>query len=198
MAITINGTSGVTFPDGTVQAVASNVTSVLGATGAVGTGGITAGTTYTVWTDRPGGSTNANTFFQSDAATYPDWRNVNHDVNLVYDLNTTLTFIYSNSLISPQLSLIMFSAGTYRLFFGQSNSGAAISGTIRVLVDGVQQYSVSSSGTTIQNRSVDLTVSPFSVVTIQSIRTTATGAARISSVRVQTANGGLVKIRGNA
>jgi hypothetical protein len=176
----------------------AGVTSVLGATGAVGTGGITAGTTYTVWTDAWRGISNTTNYpMLSTTASYADWRNATNDSMVVWDFGTLSTAVWANanSSVPPQAAWVAFNGGTYRLLFSQRTAGALITCTARVLVNGTQVYSIAASNTT-ANRSVDLTLAPFDVVVLQLARTAgASGTADVFNVQFQTSNGGLIMSR---
>jgi hypothetical protein len=198
------GTSGQVLTSGGAGAApswaslpAGGVTSVLGATGAVSSGGITAGTTYTVWTSLARGSSTPT--LESATATYPDWRNASNDAQLFYS-DTAGQYIWAVlfSTTPVQASWVAFSAGTYTLLFTQSSAAALITNTARVLVNGTQVYSISIANGT-ANRSVDITVAPFDVITLQVIRATgASGGAPLTNIRFQSANGGLIMSRAGA
>jgi hypothetical protein len=198
--LTSPGTSGnVLTSNGTgwtSSALPSSVTSLLGATGAVGTGGITAGTTYTVWTDQPFTYNNAPQI-ATTATTYADWRNASSDSKLWFAEGVP-GWLYvnpSSTGTQAQVSLIAFNAGTYRIFFNHFSGVSTTGSTVRVLVDGTQQYSVSQTGTANQSRSADITVTPFSVITVQMIRSAGSGVCYFTSIRVQSSNGGLITSR---
>jgi hypothetical protein len=201
MAITINGTSGVTFPDSTLQASAAETLITEFASGDAGQPKIVlkafndfystnavAGTTILYQ------SRQATILFDTNINTYQDWRNTSLDY-ITYDNPGTTGSINSNGFGGAntfQFGFVALLGGTYRISYTTDNSGATTGNETRILVNGNQQYLVQHLGTTDTNRSFDVTVNPFDQVVLQQRRYTGTGAGHLLNYQVGTTGDGLI------
>jgi hypothetical protein len=179
-AVTVDAKGRITSV--TTNAVTGGVTSLLGATGAVSSGGITAGTTYSLYDSTLYAGTSG---FGQAGLSYVDWRNS--------AIDTLINIDSGNYLGGSQIGFIMFNAGVYRFTWKSYNGAAGTSNASRILVSGTEVYSVATSGTTPVTRTFDVTVRPFDVVVLQVTRTGGTNAfSGIQEVKITSSNGGTI------
>lgn len=177
--LTSNGTTWVS------QALpALGVSSFFGATGAVGAGTATSGSTYTVF------STDTNGIVAHNNASYPDWTDGTYDTFVYNIVCGTVSYGSAAGILLGQLSLIALNTGVYTITFNQRTTGiASATGNSRILVDGTQIWTAGISGSNVTTaRSVDVTISsPFSILTFQSNRTAGSGSLGISLLKIRSA-----------
>jgi hypothetical protein len=198
MAITINGTNGVTFPDSTLQASAAETLITEFASGDAGqpkivlkafngfySSNAVAGTTTTLFTTEPDIQV-----ISSTTTTYTDWQRASKDY-LWYDSNLGATFCSEGVTNNSNIGFIALLGGTYRITYITDN-GTSTNNETRILVNGTQVYLVSHTGTTNTTRTFDVTVNPFDQVVIQLRRTSGTSFAIVRQYLISTTGGGLI------
>jgi hypothetical protein len=202
MAITINGTNGVTFPDSTLQASAAETLITDFASGDAGqpkivlkafndiySSNAVAGTTII------SGFCNSSGFLQTVNASYSDINNSSFDV--VAHEATTGQVVKRNGELSGQGQFAYIAAvgGTYRVSFSHFN-GSSTTQEARIVVNSTQVYSISYNGTTGVTRTFDVTVNPFDRIIIQHRRTAGASNCTLYAVTFGTTGTGLLLQRG--
>lgn len=172
----------------------NGVTSLFGSTGAIQSGGITAGTTYTLFDSSNTGGASAGDL-NCQSGSYPDWQNHNFDTGVRFTDAGGVSWGSISASVRFQLSFIALNAGTYRVTYDTDN-GTSTTNISRILVNGVEQYAVTHGNTTQTTRTVDITLNPFDTLTIQMRRSAGSGNSWFSYIRIQSSNGGTLLRRG--